>query len=126
MVPFKHVGIALATGITAWVNLGLLAYGLKKRGHLDIKLDSVKKTGWIVLSATLMVVCLKGLEHLLGDFLAGGQAGRFASLGVLVVAGAGVYFTVLHMTGVFGLKHVKALFPNGAKKATIPAKEKGK
>lgn len=31
-----HAGIALASGISAWINAGLLAYGLHRRGHLDL------------------------------------------------------------------------------------------
>ncbi|WP_345769629.1 lipid II flippase MurJ, partial [Azospirillum brasilense] len=36
MPVLGHVGIALATGLTAWLNLALLAHALRRRGFLQL------------------------------------------------------------------------------------------
>ena len=36
MGPLLHVGIALATAISAWINVGLLLLVLRRRGHLRL------------------------------------------------------------------------------------------
>ena len=51
MGPFLHVGIALATAFSSWVNAGVMAYILHKRGHLVIDTHTIKRMLKILASA---------------------------------------------------------------------------
>ena len=121
LMPFlKHVGIAVATGLAAWVNFWLLAHGLRKRDHFDLRKDSVKRAAVIFASSLAMVAVLKSVEFFIVDgLLAGGQMERIAGLGIMVTVGGLAYLAGLYVTGVFGLRHVKALFPKRKKQDTI-------
>lgn len=120
MSVLQHVGIALATGLAAWVNLALLAGGLRKRKHMTLQKDSVKRAGLIALNAVIMAVVLKLAEiYLVGDLLAGGAFDRALGLGLLVGIGGGVYLGGVYMSGIFALRHIKALFPKRKKQDTI-------
>lgn len=114
--PLAHVGIALATGITAWVNMALLGWGLHKRGHLDIALDSVKRLAMIFLSAAVMTVFLISFQD---NLVIGSVWMQIGGLAVLVGSGAVIYFAMLYFTGIFTRKQVKDLFPKRKKQATI-------
>lgn len=117
-----HVGIAVATGLTAWVNLGLLGFGLKRRGLLLLNRQSVTRAGLITGAAVVMGGTLWALSHLvfprLGD--AGQMIQLLAVLAVLGIGG-GVYGVALLVSGAVPLTTVQALFPKGFKKATIGA-----
>ncbi|MEO5336575.1 MAG: murein biosynthesis integral membrane protein MurJ, partial [Magnetospirillum sp. WYHS-4] len=82
MWPFKHVGIAIGTVLSAWINAGILAYLLGRRGHLepDARLKSRLPRG---LAASLaMGAVLWGTMMALDPWLAGGEATRAAALAV--------------------------------------------
>ncbi len=118
--PLHHVGIALATGITAWVNVGLLLHGLHKKRHLDLPANSLKRACLILLSGLIMAAVLWGMtQYAVGGMLAGGTMARVAGLGSLVTAGGLVYFAGLHFFGIFTLNTLKALFPKRGKKDKI-------
>lgn len=121
LMPFlQHVGIAMATGIAAWVNFWLLARGLKKRDHFSLKKGSIKRVLAILASSVVMVIVLKLLEWFVVDgFLAGAQFWRLAGLGIMVTTGGLVYLGALYAMGIFTLRHIKALFPKRKKQDTI-------
>ncbi|MEM6903351.1 MAG: murein biosynthesis integral membrane protein MurJ, partial [Pseudomonadota bacterium] len=53
-----HAGIALATGITAWLNLALLARGLKRAGHFRLDDRIRKRLPRIVIAGAVMAASL--------------------------------------------------------------------
>lgn len=118
MKPMQHVGIALATGIAAWVNLLLLVYGLHKNQHLDLPADSLKRAMKILLSGFVMGVILWGLNnHAVAPLLAGDERHRVLGLGALVGAGGVSYFACLYGFGIFNLVTIKSLLPKRTKTA---------
>lgn len=107
---FKHVGIAMATSLAAWLNVFLLHRAVKKAGAVSAAAGFARNVAKIAFSALVMVVVLYVLEnHVLAAYWEGRFLVRCGALGVLVVAGAGVYFACVHMTGVFRMSRLKAV-----------------
>ncbi|MFH1158789.1 MAG: murein biosynthesis integral membrane protein MurJ [Pseudomonadota bacterium] len=120
ILPLKHVGIALATGITAWVNLALLMRGLHKKKHLDLPPHSVKRMWKILACGLVMAAVVWGLNtFVMKGILSGSQLRKAINLTVLIAAGGVSYFSCLYFFGIFGLRSIKALFPKRKKQDTI-------
>ncbi|WP_017431362.1 murein biosynthesis integral membrane protein MurJ [Vreelandella jeotgali] len=104
--PLAHAGLALATGLSACLNAGLLGYLLRKRGVL------VFQPGWGRFAVQLLGGCgvmVAGLFALAPD----GQAWfdfslmqRVGRAAWLVVAGASLYFAWLWLAGL-RLRHLR-------------------
>ncbi len=95
------VGIAAATGVTAWLNVGLLAFGLYRRGLLgfDTRLRHVLPR--ILLANLAMAVALWAIQIPLGTWWAeSGLIHRILSLSALIVGGMGVYGLAIVLTRV--------------------------
>lgn len=98
MGPFKHVGMAMATSIAGWVNVGLMLVALRRRDWLrpDSKLlgQSVRIA---VCCAAMVMVLVYGKAHV-AVLLEGTQLERFSSLIALSCVGAAAYFLVAYIT----------------------------
>jgi putative peptidoglycan lipid II flippase len=100
MTFLAHVGLALATSISAWFNATLLAQGLKKRGHLALNSRLRRRVALMLLSSAGLAVALVFLADGLAGPLAGSQTMRFAALAALVVVGMVLYGGLAQVTGV--------------------------
>ena len=87
MGPMLHVGVALATAISAWVNAGLLAWMLWRRGHLVIDSRLRAKLPRIALASVGMAAVLLAGVQSLSPMLDGTPAVRAMALAILVLAG---------------------------------------
>jgi putative peptidoglycan lipid II flippase len=96
-----HVGIAIATSLAGWVNAGLLAGTLMRRG--DYAIDKKLRAGlWsILLSSVVMGAAVWLLAWLLGPWFAPGQgvAVQAGALALLVGGGLAVYLAAVQLTG---------------------------
>jgi putative peptidoglycan lipid II flippase len=104
-----HVGIALATAIAAWINAGLLAYSLRKRGQLTLDTRLRHRLPRIVGASLLMAAVLWGLAQLLAAPLAGGEGPRIAALAALVAAGLASFAVFAHVSGAARLQEMRGL-----------------
>ncbi len=107
--PLAHIGVGVATAISAWVNVALLWFTLRKRGHIEVDARLRQKAWRIVLAATAM-----GIALWLGNELIDGQLGtglwrRVAVLSVLVSAGGAVYALAILLLGAYRLSELKTL-----------------
>ena len=99
IVPLAHVGLALATTLSAAVNAGMLWSGLRRDGVYKAQ------SGWWVfllrlgLASLLMVAVILWLNKDLAQWLAWGWQQRCAYLALLVFAGAAAYFGALLASG---------------------------
>ncbi|MGF6227470.1 putative peptidoglycan lipid II flippase [Inquilinus ginsengisoli] len=84
MRPLGHVGIALATAVSAWVNAGLLAWSLRRRGALPVDAGLRRRGGRILLAALGMAAGLLLARQ--GTTAPGGTA-----LAALIAGGAALY-----------------------------------
>lgn len=109
IVPLAHVGLALATTLSAAMNAGMLWLGLRREGVYQAQ------PGWwrfllrLVLSSGAMVGVIVLLNQDVGQWLAWGWPERCGFLAVLVVAAAGAYFAAMFLLGMrirdFQVKH---------------------
>lgn len=87
---FRHVGIAVATTISAWVNVFLLARGL--RGFLAPDLRLKARLPRIALASLVMGAALFGMKLALGGWFTGTALVMKASgLAILVFGGMAVF-----------------------------------
>ncbi|WP_417309120.1 murein biosynthesis integral membrane protein MurJ [Devosia sp.] len=98
----EHVGIAIATTVSAWANAALLAGRLAQLGHYTPSRAVILRHAAILGIALGMAALLRALYWpLQGVFAPGGnilaQAGALAALCII---GAGAYFLAIHLTGV--------------------------
>jgi len=104
-----HVGIALATACSAWLNAGLLALMLARRGGLVLDARLRTRLPRIVVSAAAMGIALWGAARGLEAPLAGTQSVRILALAVLVAGGLVVYAALAQATGAARLGELRAL-----------------
>jgi putative peptidoglycan lipid II flippase len=98
--PFKHAGLALAIGLGACINAGLLYFQLRRGG-----IYTPQPGWWAFLAKLLAALVVMGavLWFAMGPAEAWLQARawvRAAHLSGLVAAGAASYFAVLFLLGV--------------------------
>jgi len=91
MVPLKHVGIAAATSAASWLNAGLLATVLHRRGHLVIDARLARRAPRMAAAAAGMALALYVASAPLAAPLAGALAERVAALVALVVGGMAAF-----------------------------------
>jgi len=99
IVPFAHVGLALATSLSAWLNAYWLYAGLRKQNVYK------PAAGWlsilirIGLATIAMATTLWFGSEAMGDWQAWSWFGRSWRLALLCSAGLGIYLLVLLATG---------------------------
>lgn len=96
-----HVGIAIATAASAWVNVLMLAVTLAIRGHFSLSRSQWWGHAMILLISAmmglvLMVLADQGAAHLASGVALWRQA---LVLFALIAYGVIFYFTLIHITG---------------------------
>jgi putative peptidoglycan lipid II flippase len=112
---FRHVGIAAATTIAAWVNTAALSVTLAMRGQFDPDLRLRRRLARIIASATLMGFLLLAGRYAAGEIFTG-DASRLAqvsALAALVAAGGATYFIAAHLTGAMTWEELRASLRRG-------------
>jgi putative peptidoglycan lipid II flippase len=98
LLPYlAHVGIALATATSSWVNVTLLTRGLTKRGYFRLDERSYQRLPRIILCSVFMGVVLYGITLLLAVL----TLHKIIGLAILVLGGMLAYFG-----GAFAIKAV--------------------
>ncbi len=96
MGPLQHVGIALATAVSSWVNAGLLLRALSRRGHFSADSRLRRFLPRALAASAVMAAALWGASLAMADFAAAWQrAGMLAALvglGLAVFAAASLLF----------------------------------
>jgi len=109
MGPFQHVGIAMATSVSAWINAGLLAMVLRRRGQLEVDRRLSGRLPRVLLAtagmAALLAVAQGGLEGALASEL----ATRVAALTGLVAGGIAVFAVFAVVFGAARIDDLKVL-----------------
>ncbi len=101
------VGIALGTGLAAWINATLLYRTLRKRGFLVLDARLKRNLPRLVLANLAMAGVLIGGQSLLAPWLAGPLYWRIGSLSALIGAAAVAYFLVVLLLGAYTLTDLK-------------------
>lgn len=104
-----HVGIALSTGLTAWINVSLLAWGLRRRGFFALDRRLAGRLPRLGVAAAGLAAALWFGARALDGPLAAGLAVQIGALAGLVLGGALVYFALAQATGGADLREALAL-----------------
>jgi putative peptidoglycan lipid II flippase len=107
MQVLAHVGIALATACSAWLNAALLAVTLHRRGQLQLDARLRARAPRIGLAALVMAAALWAGERALASLFAGGTEEKFLALALLVAAGLAAYGAVAQLTGAARLSDLR-------------------
>src|SRR5690606_15542763 len=99
VLPLAHAGLALAVGLGACLNAGLLYRRLRQSGYYQPQPGWLPFLGKLLLAVVLMVAALLALLHWLPYWEQGGMAERLARLMLLVGSGVLVYFGALAALG---------------------------
>jgi len=99
---YGHVGIAAAIAASGWIGATLLTGILWRRGWLRIEAAARWRLPRIMLAALIMGAFIAGADTALTGWsdTAGTQSARVTALGLMVVAGFGLYVACLQALGV--------------------------
>jgi putative peptidoglycan lipid II flippase len=103
-----HVGIAVATAASSWLNVAMLAATLALRGHFRLTWPQWRAQIAILLVSLVMggalwLLASRGAGHLAAGVPLWRQAGVLAAL---IAFGILVYFTLIHVSGTQNLRHL--------------------
>jgi putative peptidoglycan lipid II flippase len=102
-----HVGIALATCVTAYLNVALLAVGLRRRGQLALD-DRLKRRAPRLAGAALLMAAAIGVGEVWAmPLFSAALPVRLAALAVLVGGGAALYFLAAWATGAIRIEDLR-------------------
>ena len=99
MGPLLHVGIALATSLSAWLNAGLLAWILRRRGFLVPDRRLLHRLPRMVAASAGMAALLLAATWALEGAWSGPEGLRIGALAILVVGGFVSYAALVQLTG---------------------------
>lgn len=108
MKEYAHVGIAMASSISAWLNVvGLMAV-LMMRGHYTMDRRLLFRSGGIAVASAIMGGALWFGAAWATPWLAAGAVVEVAALSVLIIGGAVLYFASARLLRVFSIAEIKA------------------
>ncbi|HXV23855.1 MAG TPA: murein biosynthesis integral membrane protein MurJ, partial [Alphaproteobacteria bacterium] len=108
------LGIAFATSLASWLNLGLLWARLARSGFLRIDSRLRRRGPRLLLVSLAMGAALLLAAAALEQALAGSLFWRAATLGLLVGGGGAFYFALAIASGAIELSALRALTRRGA------------
>jgi len=106
--PLAHIGLALSTALSAWVNAILLYVLLHKRRHFAIDARLKRTCLSLFLATAAMTALLLALNPIVDAWTGNSLSMRISALALLIGAGASAYFIVAAVTGAFRLAELKA------------------
>ncbi|MFA7441073.1 MAG: murein biosynthesis integral membrane protein MurJ [Sphingomonadaceae bacterium] len=111
--PFAHVGIALATAISAWVNVGLLWWSLHRRGDFAVDAALSRAAPRMLLAGMVMAAAVWMLVEPLLAWASGDALSRIFALAILLSAGAISYFGAGYLVKAYDLKQIVGALKRG-------------
>lgn len=102
-----ETGIALAAGLTAWLDLGLLAWALRRRGHLSLDAQVCRRAPRIALASGAMGGGLSLAASALAPWLASPTLG-LPALAMLVGGGLLLFTLAAHGLGAADIREIKS------------------
>ncbi|HEX9461071.1 MAG TPA: murein biosynthesis integral membrane protein MurJ [Alphaproteobacteria bacterium] len=114
LTPLKHVGIAFATAVSAWMNTISLAWILYRRGHFTPDAALKQRVPRMVLASAVMAAALWAVLAPLEPWLAGHTVERVAALALLVICGLAVFGAAALLLGAADRTQVRRLLARAA------------
>ncbi len=103
-----HVGIAIATTLAAWLNVGQLWRELSKRGHYIADVQLTRNLPRIAIASIMMGGAVWALDQWLDEFFpsSNGVLVQFGALASLVAGGLATYAIAVFALGIADLQAV--------------------
>lgn len=115
MGPFLHVGIAIATVISAWINAGLLGFLLMRRGHFATDSRLHRAVPRTLLASAAMAAAIWFAMGALREIAGTDAFQQAVVLAVLVVLGLGVFAVAAIVFGAARPADIKRLLDRSAR-----------
>ena len=109
MQVWAHVGIALATACSAWLNAISLWIVLHHRGQFHADSRLLSRGMRIIFVSLVMAAVLFFAERQLSDYLTGSGLERVAALIILVALGFAVFSTFAHYFGAVKVSELRSM-----------------
>ncbi|MEO0642388.1 MAG: murein biosynthesis integral membrane protein MurJ [Pseudomonadota bacterium] len=103
------VGVALASVVGAWINVGFLLVVLAMRGHYRVPSKLLLRLGRQAVAAAAMGAALYYTNDLLAGWYSAGLFARLGALAALVAAAVIVYFGLAFALGAIDRQRIAAL-----------------
>jgi putative peptidoglycan lipid II flippase len=103
----NYTGIALATALASWLNVGLLTWRLHSRGQFRIDAQLARNVPKALACSLAMGLVLRGGAWLLAGPLAGHLMAKTVALTLLVGGGVALFFGLAMMTGTVAAAELK-------------------
>jgi putative peptidoglycan lipid II flippase len=110
---FAHVGIALATAVSAWVNAGLLWWLLRARGQFAIDAGLARAVPRMLAAGAVMGAALHFLDAPLAAHYTGSIATRALALLLLTGTGGLVYLGAGFLFGAYNIRQLTGALRRG-------------
>ena len=110
MGPLGHVGIALATSLSGWLNATILAIGLHRHDFFVTDQRLRNRLPRMVLATVLMALALWGVSYALEKPLANSTGPSFGSFIALIFTGIIVYGICARLLGATYLSDLKSFW----------------
>jgi len=115
MGPLQHVGIALATAVSAWINAGLLAWMLHRRGHFAVDARLKRALPRTLLASAAMAGILWLALDALAEIASADTARAIAVLAALVALGLAVFAAAAVCFGAARCADIKRLLDRSSR-----------
>ncbi|MDD4555889.1 MAG: murein biosynthesis integral membrane protein MurJ [Alphaproteobacteria bacterium] len=120
IVPFKHVGVAVATSIVAYITLAQYIWGLRKRGHWSFSSNLILQIIKIVLCSLTMGIVLflahQFFNHTIPLWLNLGFIKKLFILGTIVILGVATFLIMAKIMKVNCVNELIAMIPQKRRK----------
>lgn len=107
MQSLGHVGIALASSLSAWINIALLVLVLARRGHYRADARLISRLLGIAGASVLMAGVLWLAAAWAVPWLSGSLLQQIVALTILIVGGLMVYTIAARLFGVYSIAEIK-------------------
>ncbi|NOZ42393.1 MAG: murein biosynthesis integral membrane protein MurJ [Alphaproteobacteria bacterium] len=115
MQYYAHVGLAMATAISAWLNVVMLATGLIRRGQFSFDRRVLLRVVKYTMASAVMGAIVWATSRYIANMFDGHMVVKILGLVILVLVGVGSYLAVVFLTGAVKPQDLKSLL--GRKKA---------
>jgi putative peptidoglycan lipid II flippase len=105
----NYAGIALATAIASWLNVGMLSWTLHRRRQLRVDRQLLRNVPLALLCSLAMGVALRGGAWLMAGAFAGHLLAKTAALALLVGGGLAVFFALAILCGTVSAGELKRM-----------------
>ncbi len=112
---YGHSGIACATSISGWVNVGLLAWVLRRRKLIKILPKTKRQVGIIFLASLAVGLIVFAANETVRETILALHFGKYLYVFGLIAVAKLIYFLILQVTGIFGLGDLRGLLKRKAK-----------